>query len=345
MDDKTLYLHVGHGKTGSSFLQSVLWMNRDVLLAKGIYYPIEPGRKSFSESSITSGNGYLMAKSFSRFNSWSKRDKLVRNLSDSDLQALCYSSEFLFDSMVQDEFLHHLVEFCRTKGIERINVLLFIRNPIDHIVSTYQQSIKRRGGVRRLSDMPFTRYEVPKQVEGFLLKTQSLDIDVKASIFNYSYHKSGLFDILCDWLGVRSSDLSLPKATLVNRSLTSGELELQRLLNRKFGIDANFLSDRLCEFVPEAKKSVMLPPIEKQEEIIARLRGAIENVNRLVPNTEQYDIDIQPSQKLASADFVFTQAQLEAIVDAVADSLRLKHSLKSRAIRLLKSLPGLGHHF
>lgn len=39
--DKTVFLHVGAPKTGSTFLQNVLWRNRHELAANGVYYPLE----------------------------------------------------------------------------------------------------------------------------------------------------------------------------------------------------------------------------------------------------------------------------------------------------------------
>jgi len=38
---RTLYLHIGSSKTGTSTLQRFLFTNRDVLLTKGFYYPCE----------------------------------------------------------------------------------------------------------------------------------------------------------------------------------------------------------------------------------------------------------------------------------------------------------------
>lgn len=38
---RTLYLHLGHSKTGSSYLQSIFWKNRECLKVKNIDYPLD----------------------------------------------------------------------------------------------------------------------------------------------------------------------------------------------------------------------------------------------------------------------------------------------------------------
>lgn len=45
---KRAVLHVGAPKTGTTYLQQVLWKNRDVLGAKGIGYPLEDPREHFA---------------------------------------------------------------------------------------------------------------------------------------------------------------------------------------------------------------------------------------------------------------------------------------------------------
>lgn len=55
-----LYLHVGHGKTGSSYLQSALALSQDALRDNGIFYSLnEVGRRA-AQGKITSGNGNLL---------------------------------------------------------------------------------------------------------------------------------------------------------------------------------------------------------------------------------------------------------------------------------------------
>lgn len=321
--EKTLYLHVGHGKTGSSFIQSVLWLNRAVLLERGIYYPVEQSNKT-AQGSITSGNGYQMATNFSKFAAAVKSDKIISQFPTSKVNALCFSSEFLFESFTDQNFQTALNAFCSKLGVANVEVLLFIRNPIDHIASTYQQTIKRRGGVRRVTEMPFTQYNIPTQVNSFISALNSaLSCKVNLSVFNYSNHKSEIHEILSAWLGCEASELEQPAQSRVNRSLTLGELELQRLFNQKLGGSAKFIADRLCESVPSVEKSKVLPSVQKQQEIVNRLMDSIDSVNALIPESEHYTVDIQPPGDTGECSYTFNQEQLQAIVNALTDNMKL----------------------
>ena len=52
-----LFLHIGHGKTGTSAVQSSLAIASGKLLERGINYPIHPSlRDRSSQLEITSGN-------------------------------------------------------------------------------------------------------------------------------------------------------------------------------------------------------------------------------------------------------------------------------------------------
>ncbi len=53
---KNLYLHIGHGKTGSSSLQTFLALNKDNLKEYGIFYPEHVSFSNAEKGFITSGN-------------------------------------------------------------------------------------------------------------------------------------------------------------------------------------------------------------------------------------------------------------------------------------------------
>ena len=56
-----LYLHVGHGKTGSSFLQSWLVQNRSELWRVGcVHYPVADSDQRARSGGFSMGNGALL---------------------------------------------------------------------------------------------------------------------------------------------------------------------------------------------------------------------------------------------------------------------------------------------
>jgi len=56
-----LVIHVGHSKTGSSFMQSNLALNSDYLATQGVFYPVSS--ESEKDLRISSGNGHLLETS------------------------------------------------------------------------------------------------------------------------------------------------------------------------------------------------------------------------------------------------------------------------------------------
>lgn len=68
---KTIYLHIGIGKTGTSSIQKFLYLNRDKLLDDNTLYPLsgiqnyahfklaELGQESFSEETLSLYNDLL----------------------------------------------------------------------------------------------------------------------------------------------------------------------------------------------------------------------------------------------------------------------------------------------
>ena len=57
---KKLIVHVGHGKTGSSFLQSIFALNSDRMAQLGILYPEHISNAMARRGHITSGNGNIL---------------------------------------------------------------------------------------------------------------------------------------------------------------------------------------------------------------------------------------------------------------------------------------------
>lgn len=58
--NRKLWVHVGHGKTGSSFIQSVLATNAPLLKEHGILYPVHDSFESAKKGFISTGNGELL---------------------------------------------------------------------------------------------------------------------------------------------------------------------------------------------------------------------------------------------------------------------------------------------
>ena len=83
---KEIILHIGHGKTGTSYLQSCLALNRQKLLDIGIDYPEFKTFEKAKRGEISSGNGYLFFKDYLNAQFLSEQNRIL------------YSSELIIES-------------------------------------------------------------------------------------------------------------------------------------------------------------------------------------------------------------------------------------------------------
>lgn len=269
------YLHIGQTKTGSSFIQSSFSCTD--LSEYDLLYPIseEIGKKARS-GEITSGNYWPRPGALAEITEAARR---------SDTEKLLISSEALFGVLASSgtKFLNRIQQLL--PGC-RIKVLCFLRDPVGHAVSAYQQKIKRGGFSGTLEDS-FQNYAVPLQTTQALTALKAAGAEV--TLFNYSKHKNNLLERTEGWLGLPGGTLQKPAKERVNRSLTNTELELQRNFNRFLGSDARKLvSDPVCNELPDVKSE--RPPVSRMA-----LSGFLDRMERemgsetyraLIPDSE-----------------------------------------------------------
>jgi len=136
---KELLLHVGQDKTGSSFIQSTLANSIEVLKQANICYPINKKVMQASKGKISSGNAGLLLN-------LADVDKLNSN------DKYLFSSEKLFRTLFDDAHMNAIQNLKESLGITKIKVLLYIREPLEHFSSAYQQAIKRVGDTESIQE-------------------------------------------------------------------------------------------------------------------------------------------------------------------------------------------------
>lgn len=270
-----LYLHVGHGKTGSSYLQSALALSQDALRDNGIFYSLnEVGRRA-AQGKITSGNGNLL----DGFLKSSREEVGGKEGGGSFL----FSSEVLFHQMLTGKG-EKLLELIENQSFEKVKVLLFVRDPLEHASSSYQQSIKRGGGIKSFDEF-IDKYSQPKLVCDFISRIHSLN-SIELTIKNYSKKREDIVGVLSHWLGVRKSSFTLPAVENINRSMTHSEIYLQREFNKNLGPCGHLISDPLCETLPEIKSDRFVPSLGAQKRMLARLEKPMMEVESFMGDRE-----------------------------------------------------------
>ena len=77
-----IILHIGHGKTGTSYLQSCLALNRQKLLDIGIDYPEDRSFKSAKKGEITSGNPAQFFNNYLNIESITDKERILLVMKD-----------------------------------------------------------------------------------------------------------------------------------------------------------------------------------------------------------------------------------------------------------------------
>ena len=315
-----LYLHVGHSKTGTSWIQASLRENMTRLASHGLGYPIIPGIGDEHGAEIGQGNGLAFA-----ITPTAELEPGLRAIDRSGCPAgVILSSEEFFPRLSEWDDPEALPRAAVAAGFERIEVLFFIRDPVGHAASLWQQYLKRGGGSVPIEAF-FEKYTVPERVARFLDKFMGLD-RVVMTCRNYDRHRRDLLAPLSAWLGLPSRALSPPEAPTINRGMTRAELALQVALNRRIGRAGRILSDALCVGLPELTPERIYPGQNCQGALCDRLAPTLARINRHLPEAERYRRDIRSARESTRpATLCFDPEQVELIGAALGGEIRRLH--------------------
>jgi hypothetical protein len=264
--DRTIYLHIGTPKTGTSALQFGLYTAREELRSHGILYPEgliaspdDPKHQPLFNA-IRSGNSRALA---------SACDLIRSELSD-DLHSVILSSE---------GFYHHILEF--HEGSWRLiqelarccslNIIVYLRPQAEYLESLYRQYVKNPRGVnesyygsamtiQKLMDRPRVRQNL--DYHGSLMQWASVVGNDRILVRRYAP------DVVDDFL-------SLLGVTLVrtgprprrNPSLTREMAELLRSVN------ATFDNRQRGSLIAEMEKALKLDPGRADTTILSPAEG------------------------------------------------------------------------
>ncbi|MGB2011224.1 MAG: hypothetical protein ACPHYF_06820 [Akkermansiaceae bacterium] len=320
---KEIILHVGHGKTGSSYIQSALAVSIDRLKSLGIAYPNHASFSRASAGHISSGN--LKSTDDQVLNN------LVRAIFQSKNDKVLLSYEGLFNNILSNE-----EAFATTLKGFKVRIILFIRDPLEHMLSAYNQSIKRGRNTHSLEKFA-TRYNMPSRVGRFIkfCKDQNYDLNV----INYSKNKAILLQVFERAINIPLSSLNIPPIATINRSLSISELEVQRLFNLHYtGQSFKFISDTLCNELPDMRSEQILLSGKATSAFISRMSKDIDLINEVIDAQHHYSLppDTPIRNEMADNKFVFTGEQLEILVASICKKLNAPAPRKKKGLTTKK---------
>ena len=283
MKKTKLFLHIGHGKTGTSAIQSALAIAAEDLSKIGTYYPISKSlRDKASHLEITSGNWKAQPES-------TLSEQLIKLTQDNQhYSKIVLSSESLFwlisdfikDKDAWDEHID-------------IHLILAVREIDEMLSSEYQQRVKRHGDCIPLGQFLRKRNFISshhvKAAETISLMHQ---YNVKHTLINYSKHKQDISRLLFKVIG---SEEKYPEAqmkdAIVNRSLSRKELETLTTINalyaKKFPWISTKISDALIKKQPKIAAQQCKISKQQLEKIYERNDHYLKTINHRLEPFEQ----------------------------------------------------------
>jgi len=269
---KKLIVHIGHGKTGSSFLQSILALNSERMEQLGFFYPEHPSNENAKKVMISSGNGIIL---------------LEKDSFDTSHPNIILSSELLFRHLANNKERVAILAKCHD-----LEVVLYLRDVIDHRVSQWGQWVKRAGGYTDLNTFLAThKYDVLNYVLYWI--NLSKEIDFKLTLRNYSKCKNYLAQDFFNYvleLPELTDNLTLP-STVVNRSLSHSELEIQRVFNAAYGKESSkYISDFLCNNFPRVEPWKPILSEQTYESILSDNEVSLDAINSVLDESMHLEI-------------------------------------------------------
>lgn len=352
---KKLYLHIGAPKTGTSVLQYFFTLNAQLLLEQyNIDYPLDNMTEKFDRVKNyipTTGNAEELLKI--DFNNYKFKTDI-----------LFFSSELLLKNLTDT----HLQKIINTNMLE-IKFFIYSRNPIDLLISSWSQNIKR--GLKMNFEEFVTNKKI-EQYENLISRLKYLrENNITYCFRNYSFHKKDLIAIFFSDLidnNFNSSRLIKPNLNKINRSHDRFETEFLINLSRK-GYDKNkihiisdiflknadidsyspFIDKKLYNFI----KDKYINEIDKlnnfllnSEKIIFEDYDSLNNINQDLNNTQDFDINFKQieslSEYLIDFDLKIQDDEIHFLRDLAINFHNKKNSNALKLISIAKKLKPQG---
>ena len=321
MKKTKLFLHIGHGKTGTSAIQSALAIASEDLSKQGINYPIQQSlRDRASRLQITSGNWEPKPES-------SLTDQLIEIAKNNQGNSkIILSSESLF---------WLVPELIQNKGnwVNNIDlhIILAVREIEEMLSSEYQQRVKRHGDAMPLEQFLRARHFVSshhaKAAEIIELMNQS---NITYTIINYSKHKQNISKLIFEFIG--AEDLyptEQMSGAIINRSLSRKELEILITINALYFSRFPWISTKISDVLINKQPKLQAQQCKMSQEHLQKVyevnNDHLQVINASLKETEQLTSLSNRKQEEAQTH---SPEELQRIsneekisVDLIADSL------------------------
>lgn len=284
---KTLYLHVGTMKTGTSAIQRFCANNTQVLAQKGYCYPLFPYR--YPNASYTRNARFLLGKVYDE-NGEIDREQMAKRVAEGTQKIKEYFEKY--DHVIlSDEGIWHggvrkkkqgtildFVKEMQESGIQ-VKIIAYLRCQEDYMESWWRQHVKKGYKCKQWDEsiQALPKYfsaDYEKQLDKFEYMVGRENVIVRRYEKGRFQGKEGtIFSDFLDAVGITFSDeFELPPST-VNPSWTNNYVEIKRILNQMLcedGVDKTELAffeevgNHCCEVFPQHEKTDFFSPEERR---------------------------------------------------------------------------------
>ena len=280
---KTIYLHIGHGKTGTTATQSAFSLAAEELEKSGFLYPVDTIKNIKNNCfEITGGN-------------W-KHDpnkSISQQLQDHidlhpNFDVFIISSESLFWQ------IHTLLENIEEWDHQfELKIILAVRDVEEMLSSEYQQRIKRHGEKRPYEQFLRSRKYISSHHKraAYVLKLLESN-QIKSFVFNYSKNKLSISEIIFKAINVINQfPREKMQGMIINRSLSQKELQFLLMINalyyEKYPWISAALSDSLAEQLPNVQSQTCRLSPNSRKLLYETNDLFIEEINKFLDNNQE----------------------------------------------------------
>jgi len=321
---KTIYIHIGFMKTGTSAIQKFINNNKDFLRKNDFLYPIvnEKAMNYLAFSILDKVPSYIHHKL--KDSSEVIYKELVKEISKSDCKNIIISSEAFYlistNLFLGKEAPYKLYELL---GGEKFNfkIISYLRRQDEYVETQYNQYIKTHNFYNLYSDDILKFYNEKKDLFDFntILKSWEGVYGLENMIVNTYDKNSDVVDSFLKILNLNLKDVSYSKQK-INKKLTAKGLDFMKIAN-KFGVNKstayqNYLLVDIVESNLESNRKYDLLTKEECSTIMKEFeKGNIELTDRYkLLNKEWFTAKLEKPNKITSKN-VTVEESIKIAVD------------------------------
>lgn len=334
-----LFFHIGIEKTGSSHLQSISAINRDVLQQHGIWFPLEgKNDELLLKGEISAGNAQILTDAINTndFNFCeSFLTQRIKEAKEKYCDAIFLSNELVLIALSKEEKLNQFLDLLKKVGISDVKFLLFLRDPVAQALSLYKHRAKS-GKVLDIEEWPEENYYYGEALKSFLKRAQHQKIDL--IVRKFSKEKGALETMLFkEWMDLHVDLIPPPKT--VNPSLSLSELMLLKKVRQHQPYMVNILYNKLIDIDKKQKcenSSIEQYHKDSLSNHLEKYKETWSICNQFLPLGEKIIYPKKSIESIAYSNKIssFSDQQMQVIASLISNSLNLKFRFQISKLRL-----------